>query len=492
MNNDIKYSVETKVQNFIKKNNMIESDDMLIVGVSGGADSICLYNLLISLGYKEKMVVVHIHHGIRGEEADRDFLFVKDMCVKDGVKFVGYHFDVPGFARENKLSEEEAGRILRYEKFDEVLNKYGGKGKIVIAHNKNDVCETFIYNLCRGTGIKGLTGISKNLSGIIRPILCLGRDEIEEYLKSENIEHITDSTNNSEAYTRNKIRHNVLPYLEDEINNNSMKHILMAGEELSLIEDYIEKQTDKYYAETVVAEDDKAKILLEKFIVLDEYIKTRIIRKIFLNLAGRLKDITRIHVYDVLSLENKEVNKFVMLPYDMIAKRKHDKIIIYKDYNSKDSIKNKCESKDMPECDELRVTKENLETKNLFEFNGHKIKFEKIPVCMENKDFNAYILQLKKEQKTYTKIFDYDKIKAALVLRYTKENDYIIINTSGNKKLIKKYLKEEKTDIEMRNKIPVFYSGELENEALWVIGYRIGENYKVDDKTKTLLKITVF
>ena len=241
-----------------------------------------------------------------------------------------------------------------------------------------------------------------------------------------------------------------------------------------------------------MAEDDKAKILLEKFIVLDEYIKTRIIRKIFLNLAGRLKDITRIHVYDVLSLENKEVNKFVMLPYSMIAKRKHDKIIIYKDCNSKDSIKNKCESKDMPECDELRVTKENLETKNLFEFNGHKIKFEKIPVCMENKDFNAYILQLKKEQKTYTKIFDYDKIKAALVLRFPKEKDYIIINTSGNKKLIKKYLKEEKTDIEMRNKIPVFYSGDMENEALWVIGYRIGENYKVDDKTKTLLKITVF
>ncbi|SEQ31027.1 tRNA(Ile)-lysidine synthase [Lachnospiraceae bacterium RM5] len=491
MNNDIKYSVETKVQNFIRKNNMIESDDMLIVGVSGGADSICLYNLLISLGYKEKMVVVHIHHGIRGEEADRDFLFVKDMCGKDGVKFVGYHFDVPGFARENKLSEEEAGRILRYEKFDEVLNKYGGKGKIVIAHNKNDVCETFIYNLCRGTGIKGLTGISKNLSGIIRPILCLGRDEIEEYLKSENIEHITDSTNNSEAYTRNKIRHNVLPYLEDEINNNSMKHILMAGEELSLIEDYIEKQTDKYYAETVVAEDDKAKILLEKFIVLDEYIKTRIIRKIFLNLAGRLKDITRIHVYDVLSLENKEVNKFVMLPYSMVAKRKHNEIIVYnvngseKDFNQKHKDEHEI-------CDEFRITKEMLESENLFEFNGYKIKLEISKASKEIDELNECILNLKKEQKTYTKIFDYDKIKAALVLRFPKEKDYIIINTSGNKKLIKKYLKEEKTDIEMRNKIPVFYSGDMENEALWVIGYRIGENYKIDDKTKTLLKITVF
>lgn len=237
-----------KVRKYMEQFNMAEKGESVIVGVSGGADSVCLYKILLELKnyFDIDIIAVHIHHGIRGEEADRDMNFVENMCNNDGVKFRYYKYDVPGYAKTNGLSEEEAGRTLRYKAFDEVAKELISNGrsvKIAVAHNRNDSAETFIHNLCRGSGLKGLAGIPCKNGSIIRPVLCLTREEIEMYLSEHNITHIDDSTNFTEDYTRNKIRHRVLPYLSENINDNSISHICQAADELREIEDYLSEVT---------------------------------------------------------------------------------------------------------------------------------------------------------------------------------------------------------------------------------------------------------
>ena len=192
-----------KVRKYMEQFNMAEKGESVIVGVSGGADSVCLYKILLELKnyFDIDIIAVHIHHGIRGDEADRDMNFVENMCKNDGVKFKCYKYNVPEYAKANGLSEEEAGRMLRYKAFDEVAKELISNGrsvKIAVAHNRNDSAETFIHNLCRGSGLKGLAGIPYKNGSIIRPVLCLTREEIERYLSEHKIEHIDDSTNFTE------------------------------------------------------------------------------------------------------------------------------------------------------------------------------------------------------------------------------------------------------------------------------------------------------
>ena len=157
--------IEDKVKHFIEEHKLIDKGMVVVLGVSGGADSVCMYKILkkLSKSMDFNLEVVHINHGIRGEEADRDMNFVEKMCAKDEVAFSKYLYDVPGYARKQGFTEEEAGRILRYKTFREVVNGYqkkGIKGVIAVAHNEGDSAETFIYNLCRGTGLDGVTGIA--------------------------------------------------------------------------------------------------------------------------------------------------------------------------------------------------------------------------------------------------------------------------------------------------------------------------------------------
>ena len=198
-----KYSFEERTDNYIKENAMLKQGDSIAAGISGGADSVCLFFVLLRLKekYGLKLKVIHVMHGIRGDEAERDKDFVKALCKRHNVPFFCKKADVPALAKDRGMSVEEAGRYVRYEAFEEA-----GCDVTAVAHNANDLAETVLFNLIRGSMVTGLCGIQPVNGRIIRPLLCVTREEIEEYLTLCDEKWINDSTNYDNEYSRNKIR----------------------------------------------------------------------------------------------------------------------------------------------------------------------------------------------------------------------------------------------------------------------------------------------
>lgn len=200
-----------KIFSFVKQHNMINKGDTVICGLSGGADSVCLLIVMheISRTIGFTVQALHVNHRLRGDESDRDENFCRELCSRLDIPFKAVSCNVTAFAEEKQLSVEEAARIMRYGIFAE--NSAGSK--IATAHNANDNLETIIFNLTRGTALKGISGIPLTRGNIIRPLLAVSRQEIENYLKTLNQNYVTDSTNLSDDYTRNRIRHQILPVL---------------------------------------------------------------------------------------------------------------------------------------------------------------------------------------------------------------------------------------------------------------------------------------
>ena len=447
--------MKKKVLEFIRKNKLVKKGNSVVLGVSGGADSICMLKLLSDLQKRLgiSLYVLHINHMIRGEEADQDAAFVKKICTKFKVPHRVINVDVPALAEREGLSEEEVGRYVRYDEFSKYAYEVGAT-KIAVAHNSNDNAETVLMNLARGTGIKGLGGIppkremedaNGNVVEVIRPILCLSRKEIEYYLKENEIEYRNDSTNDSTDYTRNKIRLEIMPLLEN-INDNAMQNITNASNELADTSDYIEKDVDEAYEEFVTEEDGKLFLSDESF-AIDPIVLTGVIRKMIENIAGKLKDITRIHVGDVVSLSEKQVGKKIDLPYSIVAEREYEGISMFSESNETES-----------------------ETKN-----------KEVIISFEEDDFDRTSI----EELKYTKWLDYDKIDD-VVVRTRQKGDYIVIDGDGATKKLKKYFIDEKIPRRERDEVLLVADG---NHILWVVGYRISEDVKVTPDTKKVVKL---
>ncbi|MGN1412268.1 MAG: tRNA lysidine(34) synthetase TilS [Oscillospiraceae bacterium] len=232
-----------KIEDTISKYGMLSNGDNVYVGLSGGADSVSLLVALHQLKdlYGIKLHAIHINHQLRGDESLRDENFCIELCNRLNVPLNIKRIDVKSYCEDNKLSTEEGARILRYEVFKELSN-----GKVATAHTLSDNCETIIYNLTRGTGLKGLTGIPPIRDNIIRPLIQCTRTEVETFLKSQNFGYVTDSTNLSNDYTRNKIRHKVIPVLK-EINPQFEKKVLDTVLVLSKDNNFIDSLVDEIY-----------------------------------------------------------------------------------------------------------------------------------------------------------------------------------------------------------------------------------------------------
>ena len=243
----IVYSMEKKILNFIEKYHMLQKEDKVIAGISGGADSICLLFVLLRL--KEKIgfdvIAVHVNHGLRGESAKRDERFTETFCREWNIPCIVYHENVKEIAVQKKLSVEEAGRLVRRKAFEEVRVRYGGT-KIALAHHQNDNAETMLLNLARGTGIRGLSGIRPVNGYMIRPLLGINRKEIEYYLKEHQLSYCEDETNAGDEYTRNRIRHQILPMLEEQVNRQAVRHMNETMEQLNQIRDYLEREIEEH------------------------------------------------------------------------------------------------------------------------------------------------------------------------------------------------------------------------------------------------------
>ena len=300
----------------IKEFNLIENGDKLVLGVSGGPDSICMLDVLDKIRKDEKynlsfeIVVAHINHMIR-EEASLDEKYVYDYCNKKNIEFYSKSIDVQKLANNNKIGTEEAGRIARYEFLNEILQKTNSD-KIAIAHNKNDNAETIIMHLLRGSGIKGLKGIDPKREKIIRPLINCERIDIETYCKENNLEPRIDKNNFENIYTRNKIRNIVIPYIEREYNPNIIQAINNLSKMVKDEDNYIEKKVKESYNKLLIEENDKEiTIDLKDFNKQENVIKSRLLLYIITRLFGDTNQISNIHIIDIIKLCNNNIgNKY--------------------------------------------------------------------------------------------------------------------------------------------------------------------------------------
>ena len=244
--------MKNKILTYINKENLLKRGEKVIVTCSGGADSIFLLHILNKLGFE--CVVAHCNFHLRGEESDRDENFVREFCKKKGLTLLVEHFDTKQFAAENKLSIEMAARELRYNWFEKIRAEYNA-GAIAVAHHSDDSIETILLNLLRGTGLKGICGIRPRNGFIVRPLLCVNRKEIEDYLTENGIGYITDSTNLENEYTRNKIRNIVMPILR-EINPQIDSVMLSNAENFAAAETIYKGVIEKGKSSAVTITDD--------------------------------------------------------------------------------------------------------------------------------------------------------------------------------------------------------------------------------------------
>ena len=438
-----------KAREYIKKNQMAEQGDGILAAVSGGADSVCLLWVLHDLAEEMgiRLAAFHLNHGLRGAEADRDEQYVRKLCEEMGIPCHVVREDVRTFARTNSMTEEEAGRVLRYRYLEEAAETFGCN-KIATAHHKDDDAETVLMNLFRGTGFQGLGGIrplrqTNTGRTVIRPLLGLSREEIEAYLEQKGCSWCEDSTNSELQYARNKVRNVLLPWIKEEVNDRAAEHVLRMASLASQADVYFKAEAAKILGE------DRTRVSNGVFDAQPELIKGYLVREMIAEAAGQEKDITARHVEAVCSLTGPGGGTHVDLPYGLQAVRGYEWLEIRL-------------------RDQVPVYGENME--NLLEMRVFPWKKDR---------------EIPKNQ--YTKWFDYDKIKGTLCVRTRETGDYFLYS-GGKRKLLKRYFIDEKIPEEMRDRIPLLVDG---NHVLWVIGHRISEYYKVNEDTCTILEVTL-
>jgi len=312
--------LEEKVIQTIIKYNLIESGDKIVLGVSGGPDSVCMLVVLNKLRERLKfdIVVAHINHGLR-ENAKIDEKYVLKLCESLGVKCFVCHANIKEEAKKQKRGLEETGRIIRYNFYDEILNQEKAN-KIAIAHNSNDNVETIIMNVMRGSGPSGLKGIEAKSGKYIRPLIEIKREEIEEYTKEFEPRH--DESNDENEFTRNKIRNIVIPYIKSEFNSNILDTITR----LSIISKeenrYLESKTKEAYEKMLIEEKGQIILDLKKFNNEDIVIRKRVILYAINKVFGSTKGIEKIHIDDIIKLCSNNIGNKYLTP------NKYTKVVI--------------------------------------------------------------------------------------------------------------------------------------------------------------------
>ena len=306
--------IEEQILSTIKKYNLIEKKDKIICGISGGPDSICMLDVLrkIKQELDFEIIVCHVNHMIREESTD-DEKYVENYCKKNQIKYYVKRIDVKKYANNKKQGTEEAGRNVRYEFFEEILNKEKAN-KIAIAHNKNDKIETIIMNVIRGSGISGLRGIEpKRNNKYIRPLIETKRQDIEKYCEENNLEPRIDKTNFINDCTRNKIRNVAIPYIMKEFNPNIIETIDRLSIVISEEDDYLNNEIMDIYNKIKIKEEIGYIVLnLKEFNKKDKVIKKRLILYTINKTIGNVQNIDKINIDDIIKLcENNIGNKYL-------------------------------------------------------------------------------------------------------------------------------------------------------------------------------------
>ena len=423
--------------------NLIKKGETIAVALSGGADSMALLHILKenSCKYQFNVIAINIEHGIRGEESKSDSAFVKEFCLKNEVPLLFYEIDTPKKAKEDKLSIEQAGRILRYNCFYDAINS-GKCDKVATAHHLSDNAESILFNVLRGTGIAGLKGIFENYSDkIIRPLINVSKSEILDYIKANHIPYRTDSTNLDDNYTRNYIRLNVLPEIKKifpEVENSLSRLSTLA----TIDDDYLQQEAFskiKSQDDAILIDIDLHPALLSRCVI------------IALKKLGVQKDWEKTHIDSVIALKNSVNGASVDMPQSIRAIREYDHIVLFK---------NKQKETD---CLPFGLGKLNLANINIT-----------IELVTEQPDIkNGFYADL-------------DKIPKTAQIRTCLPKDMFTKFGGGTKKLCD-YFTDKKVPKRIRQDIPLLVDG---SNVLAIFGMAISENIKIENNTKKIIKLT--
>jgi len=427
--------MKNKVQHFIVEKSLFSKEDKLILGISGGADSVCLMHVLLALGYSFDLA--HCNFNLRGKESDEDESFVKELAKKYQLKLHVKQFDTTSYSTENKISTQMAARDLRYAWFHDLLASENAK-YIVIAHHSNDDVETFFINLLRGSGLKGLLGISEKTESVVRPLMVVSRAEIESYLNKNELSYRNDSSNASVKYLRNKIRHELMPLLTDM--NPSIQQTIL--DEMKILEGVAEV----YYQQ---------------------------MREVKKEIIKNEKGVIQLKISDLLAL--KPLNNYLyelLNPYGFMTIEAIAKSL--KGQSGKQFFSSTHElliDREFIFISELDVKKNELitieETTNSIK-SPIQLTFSKTNNVKWIKDVNFAQL-------------DFEKLQFPLTLRNWKEGDKFMPLGMQTFKKLSDYFIDNKFSILNKKKQWLLCSN---TDIVWVVGHRIDERYKLQSKTK--------
>lgn len=449
--------VHEKMKAFIEKHHLIRPGDELVLGVSGGADSMMLlhYFFLHQKDYHVTLKVAHIHHGLR-KAADEEAQFVEESCRQYGIPFYRHDCHIGEIAKTKKISEEEAGRLERYNFFISLLNP---NGKIVTAHNMNDQAETMLMRFVRGTDIKGLVGILPKREQIIRPMLCLSREEIEAYCMQMQIPYRNDESNFKEIYTRNKIRLKCLPYIKEEFNPSIISTLGRQSELYREEDEFLSLHASTLFKEACTVLPHEILIQISTLRDMHIYMQKRVMLQAIEEMIGR-KDITSNHLASCIDLIGLQVGKEIHLPYGLIVQR---------DYKY------------------IRLAKETKEKNTSFCLDLKEGTYW-IPEAEMTIEIRKCLYQTinQNNENIYTKYIDYGKIKNGLQIRTRRASDYIQLK--GGSKKLKKLFTDDKISKVVRDTLPLIADG---NEIVWIVGNRLNIDYYITEQTDEILEIKI-
>lgn len=447
---------EQKVLRFIKENNLIVESDRILIAISGGPDSVFLLHFLNKFRrkYKIDIAAVHINHLLRGKDSQRDELFCKAICDELSIPFFFHRVNVKKYARLNKFSLEVAGRKIRYQYFEKLLNRIDYT-KVVTAHNSDDNLETVLLNLVKGTGIKGVAGIPVKRDKIIRPVLCLSKQEILDYLEENKFEYRVDLSNYSDEFERNYLRNNVIPLVQKNLNPSVKESVLNSSLNLQRFNLFIDEQLKKLKSIVKVEKDSQISFSLNDVIKIDEFLFAQLIKEVVdenFNSKTEFEDIKK-----VISLIKRQAGKTEELSNSLLAVREREVIIVRKNNNVTESI-----SITLKVGDKVQVLNNKFSIKDIAK---SKITIGK----NKNIEFIAA-----------------DKIKNDFIIRNWKAGDkFYPIGLRGTKK-VSDYLTDAKIDLLERNKQLVLTNN---GKIVWLIGKRLDDRYKITSQTKKVLKL---
>jgi len=462
--------VEKKIKKSLMQ--MVSSGDRILAAVSGGLDSVSMLQLLNKFKSKSSnfsLAIAHLNHLARGEDSNRDAEFVLQLGKTLGVKTFIEEIDVTSLRRNTNTSFQETARNTRYSFLHRTLNEWGGN-LISLGHNADDLAETLLINMLRGSGLLGLTGTPPKIDVFIRPLHDCFRTEIESYAKMFDLEYCSDLTNQKKHYLRNRIRLELIPFLES-YNPQIKPSLIETSLLLSDDEDYLKKQVDKIMSQAIDTGQKSSFPTLNINFIKNQHpaLQKRLIRQVILLAKGDLRSISSRHIFKILQLINCSVKtREIHLPGNLTAIYAGEKLLFCKTQQNKVRITTHTEDRFVP----IDI---NIPGWTDVGIHGLRINAKLIPI-RNTKDFLTNL------NRAY---LDYDKTGSQIKMRFFRSGDrFVPLGMKGSKKL-KSFFIDEKIPKNERNSVPILTS--KDDDIIWIYEKRIGENYRVTDKTRKVL-----